>query len=625
MSPPKDAADDPFGDTIDRMADDAPMFDSLAIKHGRLDDTPAALVSDYLAALPTLPKVGAVIAERWRIERMLGEGGFGAVFEGRDQQLGRKVAIKVLRAEGAAPADALAMRDAITRMNERRRRFREEARAVARAESPNVVTVYDVGEHGDDDLTRWPFLVLELVEGTPLDRVVRERPTPEVALRILEQLTQGVATLHARGVVHRDLKPANAILTPDGRVKIIDFGLAIAASDWTEVKGPKAPEDWIEGTPVYMSPEVTAGADPDVHADLWALGVIAYELVTGQSPWGEGISLLELERRIANDQPLPMTRAGDTDDGFARWVAHLEPIIAKLLAKKQVERYQSAADVATALASLRRDTTRVPAPSREVEQPFRYLLAFEEKDAGWFFGREEITTKLILALEQRGRLVIAGPSGAGKTSLVQAGLIPELKVLRPLEVLRLQPGRDPLARLAAIVPDGMTAADIRARPGAVGERIRWYSKQSKRRVLIQVDALEELITQDAPPADVEVFGQALEGLFDDVARAVLLVITVRDEYLGRLPRSSRALEAALRDAEFLGPPARNAMIHALTRPVRRLGASWQDGFPEEMVDAVQGPGLAAAGAAARGELGLGEAATLCRRRHSHAFVARERR
>ena len=109
MSPPKDAADDPFGDTIDRMADDAPMFDSLAIKHGRLDDTPAALVSDYLAALPTLPKVGAVIAERWRIERMLGEGGFGAVFEGRDQQLGRKVAIKVLRAEGAAPADALSL------------------------------------------------------------------------------------------------------------------------------------------------------------------------------------------------------------------------------------------------------------------------------------------------------------------------------------------------------------------------------------------------------------------------------------------------------------------------------------------------------------------------------------
>jgi len=579
-------------DTIDRMADDAPMLPSVAVRQGRLDDTPESLVADYLKTLPTLPKIGSVMAERWRIERLLGEGGFGAVFEGRDQQLGRKVAIKVMRAEGRAPTDALEMRAAITRMDERRRRFHDEARAVARAESPNVVTVYDVGEHGSEHgETRWPFLVLELVEGTPLDRVVRDRPTPEVGLHIIEQLVQGVATLHARRVVHRDLKPANAILTSDGRVKIIDFGLAIAASDWTEIKGPKAPQDWIEGTPHYMSPEITAGAEPDVHSDLWALAVMAYELMTGRSPWGEHASLLELERRIARQDPAPLVPT-TTPEAQARWAAHLSPILWKMLAKRPADRYQSASEVADAFADLRRQAAPVATPAREVEQPFRYLLAFEEKDAGWFFGREELTAKLTLALEQRGRLVIAGPSGAGKTSLVQAGLIPELKVLRPLEVLRMQPGSDPLARLAALVSglagESVRADDVRRQPGLVGERLRQHAKATKKRVLVQVDALEELITHSQKEGDVETFGLALEGLRDDAARAVLLVMAVRDEYLGRLPRLSRALESALRDAEFLGPPTRAAMIMALVRPAKRLGYTWQDGFPEEMVDAVGG-------------------------------------
>ena len=587
----RDRDRDELADTIDRMPDDAPMLASVAIRQGRLDDASKALVSDYLKALPTLPKVGAVLAERWRIERLLGEGGFGAVFEGRDQQLGRKVAIKVMRAEGKIPADAVELRAAITRMDDRRRRFREEARAVARAESQNVVTVYDVGEHGvEGDDTRWPFLVLELVQGTPLDRVVLERPTPEVGLHIIEQLAKGVATLHARGVVHRDLKPANAILTNDGRVKIIDFGLAIAASDWTEVRGPKAPEDWIEGTPHYMSPEVTRGGDPDLHSDLWALGVMAYELMTGRSPWGEHVNLVELERRSAHDDPPPLV-APNASEAQQRWAAHLSPIVWKLLAKRPADRFQSAAEVVQALADLRADAVRAPAPMREGEQPFRYLLAFEERDAAWFFGREDVTAKLVLALEQRGRLVVAGPSGAGKTSVIQAGVIPDLKLLRPLEVLRLQPGRDPLARLAALV-SGMAGAvsgdDVRREPGLVGERLRQHAKATKKRVLVQVDALEELITQEAAAADVEAFGLALEGLRDDTARNVLLVMAVRDEYLGRLPRLSRALESALRDAEFLGPPSRAAMITALLRPAKRLGYTWEAGFPEEMVDAVIG-------------------------------------
>jgi len=571
------------------MPDDAPMLASQALRAGRLDDTPAALVEAYLKALPSLPKIGAVLAQRWRIERLLGEGGFGAVFEGRDQELGRKVAIKVLRAPGVEPTDAFAMRHAITQMEERRRRFRDEARAVARAESPNVVTVYDVGEHTEADGASWPFLVLELVEGTPLDRVVRERPTPEVALQILAQLAQGVATLHARRVVHRDLKPANAIVTPDGGVKIIDFGLAIAAADWTEIKGPKAPEDWIEGTPIYMSPEVTAGGEPDQHSDLWALGVIAYELLTGRSPWGEHLALPELHRRIAEVDPEPLTRHSGGD---LRYLAHVTPIVGKMLAKRPADRFGSANEIVQALADLRSHTTRAVAPARETEQPFRYLLAFEEKDAAWFFGREDVTARLVLALEQRGRLVIAGPSGAGKTSLIQAGLIPELKLLRPLVVLRMQPGRDPLGRLAALVMslggDPVTADDLRRRPGLVGERARGHARQTHTRVLVQVDALEELITQEAPAADADVFAQALDGLRDDAARAVLLVMAVRDEYLGRLPRLSRALEPTLRDAEFLGPPPRAAMIAALVRPVERLGGTWEEGFPAEMVDAVAG-------------------------------------
>jgi tetratricopeptide (TPR) repeat protein len=194
---------------------------------------------------------------RFELLRELGRGGFGVVFEAEDTELHRRVAVKAVRtgARGALRSE----------------RLLEEADAAARLAHPNIVTLHDVGrsEHG-------PYLVLELLEGVSLEAHLRAGPLPPVeAVRIASEVARGLAHAHARGVVHRDLKPANVFLTRSGAVKILDFGLSHAFGH-RRVSG---------GTLAYMAPEQLAGAPEDERTDVFALGVMLYVMLTGQSPF----------------------------------------------------------------------------------------------------------------------------------------------------------------------------------------------------------------------------------------------------------------------------------------------------------------------------------------------------
>lgn len=294
----------------------------------------------------------------YRLLQKIGEGGMGVVYVAWDTTLKRKVALKVL-------PDALAADPA------RLERFHREAEAVAALNHPGIVTIHSVEEFGD---TR--FLTMELVEGKSLDHVVAAGglPVPRV-LEIGIALADALAAAHERGIVHRDLKPANVMLAKDGRVKVLDFGLAKLAepatgdpSQMATLRTPLTHEGGVVGTAPYMSPEQLRAESVDHRTDLFSLGVVLYELATGRRPFA-GKNAAELVSSILRDTPVPVTQIREDVP------RHLGRIIAHCLEKGLRERFQTARDVCNELEQLR-DETRLaaqagPGPARErpAEEP----------------------------------------------------------------------------------------------------------------------------------------------------------------------------------------------------------------------------------------------------------------
>ena len=266
--------------------------------------------------------IGKTIS-RYRILEQIGAGGMGVVYRARDEQLERDVAIKVL------PPGMLADPAA-------RRRFRKEALSLARVNFPNIATIHEFGSEDGID-----FLVTEYIPGTTLDAKLRatKMPLAEV-LHLGTQLAQGLAAAHQHGIVHRDLKPGNLRITPDGRLKILDFGLAQFAPQPSEL-GETATltrSTELTGTLPYMAPEQLKGEAADPRSDLWAAGAVLYEMAAGERPFRQGNSAL-LINAILNDQPAPPSAVSP---GLP---TNLDNIILKALEKDPARRYQSASEM----------------------------------------------------------------------------------------------------------------------------------------------------------------------------------------------------------------------------------------------------------------------------------------
>ena len=239
------------------------------------------------AAMRAVPSVPRVVDNKYRIEQLLGRGGMGAVYRARDMPLDRPVALKVVRAELLGDPEA-------------RRRFRREAQIVARLQHPGIVAVYDFGTFPDGGA----YLIMELVRGEDLRRVLQREGRLETlrAVQILSSICSAIEAAHREGVLHRDLKPEN-ILLPGGGVeaKVLDFGVAkVLVEDRRDDAGlrPDAPtivtmEGTVVGTPAYMAPEQLRGVTADARTDVFSLGVIAYEMLSGELPFGRG-SLAEV-------------------------------------------------------------------------------------------------------------------------------------------------------------------------------------------------------------------------------------------------------------------------------------------------------------------------------------------
>jgi serine/threonine-protein kinase len=284
---------------------------------------------------------------RYEILEIIGSGAHGRVARAHDPMIGRLVALKLFPKELAHGAA--------------RQRFLQEARVVGQLSHPSIITLHDMGI---DEPTQTPYLVMEFLEGQPLDRILEKGSIPFTrACAWAGQMASALGVAHRKGVIHGDVKPANMLITDDGRVKLMDFGMARLASHDTGATP-------LLGTPAYWCPEQIVGKPQDARSDLFSLGVVLYEMVTGKRPF-DADTLQGICGRVLSSTPLPPSHANSS------LPASFDGLVGRCLAKDPAARYASADALADELFPLARKKP-IPAP---VPQPTAIGNSFRDRPA----------------------------------------------------------------------------------------------------------------------------------------------------------------------------------------------------------------------------------------------------
>jgi tRNA A-37 threonylcarbamoyl transferase component Bud32 len=335
------------------------------------------------------------LAGRYALEEPIDTGGMATVWRARDEVLARRVAVKILRDDlGSDPGFA--------------KRFQREAVAAARLTHPNIVSVYDTGVDGDVS-----FIVMEFSEGRNLRDVVDERGPlePEEAASLVGPVLVALAYAHTNGVVHRDIKPANILVADDGRVQVTDFGIAKAAFTGADLTTTGK----ALGTVRYLSPEQVQGSEVDARSDLYSVGVVLYELLTGRAPFQAESDMAVALMRLNQDPVPPRAYRG----GIPREV---QAVVLRALARQPEDRFQSAqamrAALERAVGSTDLSVTR-PFPVRRAEPPFRPAEPHGPVSAASVFRSWMLVPLIVLVLAAAaiagglalGRLELGGPLG----------------------------------------------------------------------------------------------------------------------------------------------------------------------------------------------------------------------
>ena len=532
-----------------------------------------------LGALPT--RFG-----RYEVLGLIGSGSFADVLRAWDEALASHVAIKVLNAE--ASANELA-----------RDRFVEEGKLLRRVHSPNVLGVHDLGELDDGR----PYLVVDLAEGGTLDDRIDPLDGQPIdadsVRRIADALASGLEAMHAAGVIHRDIKPENLLidssrseLAPsteadtmlggvfdvNERLVIGDLGLA------KDLSSRGSSPSVIGGSARYQAPEqLRADGVLGPPTDLYAASSVLWRLLTGE--------VAPEPHDVADD--LTVFRPGW--QGFFQRAMAIDPD----------ERFASAAAWRSAVLDQLEleplavaDGDRVLAMSRAC--PYKGLAAFQPEDADVFFGREDLVDELLRRLQANRVLVVAGPSGSGKSSAVRAGLLPALRTgalpgsdqwhyelftpgAEPFEELhyrltRTIDGRPPLsaAQLAADPRQARRLLDQAASPdGDQGAGKAW---------LIHIDQFEEVFTQPDDPEVAKAFVEALSAMVDPIDSRLRLVLAVRADFYSRCAQVSWLAQRITENQVLVGPMSTENMRRAIEEPARRHGLRFEPGLVEAVLD-----------------------------------------
>jgi len=515
---------------------------------------------------------------KYQVITSLGQGGMAEVYQAYQPGLNRHVALKVLHAHLTHNPDFIG-------------RFEREAAAIARLRHPNIVQVHDFDVHD-----QWYYMVMEYIEGPTLkavlhDRLQKQAPfSLEETVRLFSEIADAVDYAHSRNMVHRDLKPANIMFTPEGQALLTDFGIARILNDSFDTNVGS-----LVGTAAYLSPEQAQGERGSERSDVYALGIILYELLTGQVPFDGDLPVAVIAKHVNLTPPPMKILSPDVPPA-------VEQVVLKALRKKPTERYLSAGEMAFVLREAA-GMTQILSTSKQLAQlqelltepapgvpPFKGLQHFEESDAHLYFGREALIQRLAQQLHSHNFLAVLGASGSGKSSLVRAGLLPTLRQIasnqatwqihvitptaHPMRALAmtLSPTTSPVSAVATLM-DALTS-DARALDLAAHRLIT-----PGQRLLLIVDQFEEIFTLCRSETERQAFiNNLIQAAAPETSGPVTVVLTLRADFYAQCGPYRQLCERLATEQEYVSPMTVAELRQAIEEPARRGEWSFEPGL-----------------------------------------------
>jgi len=516
---------------------------------------------------------------------LLGQGGFGVVYRAHQSVVLRDVAIKVVSPKYANQPEFI-------------RRFESEAQVVARLEHPHIVPLYDFWREPDSTC-----LVMRYLRAGSLRDLIEQQGVLDTALvsKVLEQVGRALKFAHDSGVVHQDIKADNIFLDDDGNAYLSDFGIAKeVGADASDGSGT------LVGTPAYMAPEQIRGEGAGPQSDIYAFGIMLYEMLSGSRPFAEE-TLATLVYKHLNE-PLPMI-----DHDALNLPPAFNPIIQRATAKEPSERYEDALSLVMEFQKALRDgaaTVELELEELdfsefellETKNPYKGLRAFQQADAADFFGRTAMINRVLDRLQepvvQSNFLAVIGPSGSGKSSLVKAGVLPALRAGRipgseNWFYAEMVPGEVPLEELAAALLSVSTSPlpgiveTLRDHVDGLAQGVYEALPARDSKLLLMIDQFEELFTQVERESDRQQFLELILNAVNAADSPIMIIATLRADFydrpllyqgFGELIRARTELVLPLNDEE---------LAETISGPAFRVGAVLEEGLVETIIEDVR--------------------------------------
>ena len=535
------------------------------------------------------------VIKGYELRESLGAGGFGAVYRAFQPALKREVAIKIILPQYANHPDFI-------------RNFEIEAQLVARLESAHIVPLFDFWREPDS-----AYIVMRYLRGGSLIDSLRHGPWSLSAMaRLVDQVTEALSVAHRHDVIHRDVKPGNILLDEDQNAYLADFGIA---KDLAESAVPE--EDTITGSPMYMSPEQIHSQPVTPQSDLYSLGLVLYEMLTGHPPFPDSTTSVNLIMMQINE-PIP-----DLSDLRPDVPEMLNFVLQKATAKAPEDRYEDARSLAIAFHQALAATGSIDFPDEIVTQeadfaatnrfiteeialddeglpepvnPYKGLRAFEEHDADDFFGREALVSRLLARLEDdAGRfLAVIGPSGSGKSSAVHAGLVPAVRdgVLPGSDrwfITSMVPGTHPIEELeaallrVAVNPPASLLSQLNEDERGLARAVKRVLPGSESELLLVIDQFEEVFTLVEDEATRAHFLNSLLAISEDARSRMKIVLTMRADFYDRPLLYPNFGELVRQSTEVVLPLSPDELALAIDSPARRVGLYLEDGLTSAII------------------------------------------
>lgn len=547
-----------------------------------------------------VPQVGTQI-KGYELRELIGEGGFGVVYRAFQPSVGREVAVKIIQPMFANQTDFI-------------RKFETEAQIVARLEHFHIVPLYDYWRDPDG-----AYFVMRLMRGGTLRQLLKQGRVPDVnLLRMLEQIGAALAAAHRNNVVHRDLKPDNIMFDSDGNAYLADFGIAklleVNARGEEEVMESNRA---LVGSPAYASPEQIRSMPITPASDVYSLGVMLYEMLTGVHPY-QGASLHTLLFKHLQD-PLPTLQRyreelpesldnvlahatqkepQDRYESIQEFIQHFKQVFLAYTAENPLPTPEIRSTTNYDVTPTRRQTIEMEMGWSEIANPYKGLRAFEEADAAHFFGRSVLVDHLLTHFREQNQrfLALVGPSGSGKSSVVQAGIIPALRRdaipnSRNWFIVEMTPGATPLDELEAALlgiasMPIMNLRELLKSPDGLSEALSYILPKGAE-LLLYIDQFEEAFTfVENERERAHLLALLLHAVQDPLSR-LRVIVTLRADFYDRPLLYPEFGEMFRRHTEVVLPMSETELAESITGPAEQVRLYLEAGLVQAIINDVK--------------------------------------